>query len=75
MARKVKEEVLIGRFGSTPEKVTVDRGSTVAEVLDEAGIKLGAKEKVWLNGERAESDDVVEKGDIVSILSPKEAGL
>lgn len=70
-----KEKVLVGRFGSSPEEVSVKKGSTVAEVLDEAGIEMGEKEKVWLNGERAESDDVVEKGDIVSILSPKEAGL
>jgi hypothetical protein len=43
--------------------------------LDEAGIELSGNEKVWVNGERANLADILEDGDVVNIVSSKEAGI
>ena len=66
--------VAVGRFGSDPEQVTVKANGTVADVLKRAEIVLEEHEHVWLNGGRATLTDKVRKQDIVSIVSPKEAG-
>lgn len=67
--------VRVGRFGSDPVTVVV-KGSkaTVGDVLERAGIALGRSERVWLNGTKASAADAVRTGDIVSVVSPKEAG-
>lgn len=74
--RKADETMVItiGRFGSSSEKITVPKDSTVEESLDEAGITYSSTEKVMVNGERASANDVLEDGDVVNIFSPKEAG-
>lgn len=71
-ARSIK--VMIGRFGSTPSAVNIKASSTVLEALTKAGIEVGSSERVWLNGERATRTDKVAAGDIISIVSPKQAG-
>lgn len=67
-------KVMIGRFGSTPTAVTVAANSTVLEALTKAGIEVEGSERVWLNGEAATRTDKVGAGDIISIVSPKQAG-
>ncbi len=66
--------VVSARFGSDPEKLEVPKDSTVDDVLDEAGVNLSSSEKVWINGEKATRKDLVEDGDNVLIVSPKQAG-
>ena len=66
--------VVIGRFGSTPETVQVKVGSTIAQVLKTANIEMTKSEDVWLNGAPAKGTTKVKKGDIVGIVSPREAG-
>ena len=63
------------RFGSDPEKVEVPEDSTVAEVLEEVNMTLNSNEKIWINGERATRQDIVENNDNIAVVSPKEAGL
>lgn len=75
MKKSKRINVVIMRFGSDPEKIEVPEGSTVTEALDEAGITLNSNEKVWIDGERATKKDVVEEGDNIAIVSPKEAGI
>lgn len=67
-------EIAVGRFGSEPVTVTVTKGSTVGAVLKKADIVLGSSERVWLNGSASALTDKVKRGDIVSIVSPREAG-
>ncbi len=66
--------VKIGRFGSEAQSVNLPKDSTIQAALSEAGIRLGEEEKVWVNGERATSRDILEDGDVVNVVSPKEAG-
>jgi len=73
---KVKQEikVTVGRFGSEPVSITVTEPATISSVLSKAGINTSSTEKVWLNGEIATSNSNVKQGDIVSIVSSKQAG-
>ncbi len=66
-------EVSIGRFGSVPETIRVQAPATVGAVLEKADIVLEGSERVWLNGEQADLKTRVKAGDIVGIVSPKEA--
>jgi len=66
--------VIIARFGSDPEKLEIPGGATVENALEEAGLILSSSEKVWVNGEKATRKDLLEDGDNILIVSPKEAG-
>ena len=67
--------VVIMRFGSDPEKIEIAKDSTVEEAIKEADISLGSSEKVSVNGEKALKQDILQDGDNVAIVSPKEAGI
>ena len=66
--------VTIARFGHAPQNVTVPNGSTVNTVLTTAGISLEGREELFVEGVNAEGADVLENGDILSIVTPKQAG-
>jgi hypothetical protein len=66
--------VTISRFGQEPVNVTMATGSTVSDVLEAASISTTGREELFVEGETAESDDVLENGDILSIVTPKQAG-
>lgn len=68
-------KVMVGRFGQEPQTVTVRGAATVKAVLVQAGIGLNTRERVWVNGGRATPNTKVKGGDIVSVVTPKEAGL
>ncbi|MFA5395908.1 MAG: hypothetical protein WC346_07875 [Methanogenium sp.] len=74
MKKQDRIKIIIGRFGREPEEVEVPMGSTVEEALKDASVSLGSSEKVWVNSEKASMKDIVEDGDIINIVSPKEAG-
>lgn len=69
-----KTKVMVGRFGSDPVAIEVTGPATVAKVLAQAGIELSDEEKLWVNGKVATRGSKVKNGDIVAIVSPKEAG-
>jgi hypothetical protein len=65
--------VAVVSFGNDPQPLTLPTGATVAEALTAAGITAGAAE-MFVSGERAETGDVLEAGDVLSLVSPKQAG-
>ena len=75
MKKAKRITVVLMRFGSDPEKIDVAEGATVADALEEANMTLNSNERVWVDGERATKRDVLEDGDNIAIVSPKEAGL
>ncbi len=82
MVRKaVKEEddsdsiaVAVSRFGHDPVPVSVVEGSTIEDVLDKAGISLTGTEKVYVSGAQVDLEDEVEDKDVISVVTPKQAG-
>lgn len=74
MKRVTRINVIVGRFGVEPQNVEVSAGATVQDVLDEVGLSLSRSEKVWVGGEKAVVQDVVEEGDILNVVGSKEGG-
>ncbi len=80
MVRKSKKEtcdelaVAVSRFGHDPIPVCVPEGGTIEDVLDKAGITLTGTEKVYVSGAEVDLDDEVEDKDVVSVVTPKQAG-
>lgn len=66
--------VVVSRFGHDPVPVCVDEGSTVEDVLAEAGISLSGREEVFVAGVKAAMNDEVEDKDVLSVVTPKQAG-
>lgn len=65
--------VSVVSFGNDPVAVCVPVGSTVAFALAKAGIVRGSQE-IFVSGETAEDSDILEAGDVLSIVTPKQAG-
>lgn len=81
MVRKAAKEddvdgiaVAVSRFGHDPIPVSVAEDSTIEDVLAKAGITLAGTEKVFVAGAEVALDDVVEDKDVVSVVTPKQAG-
>ncbi len=68
-------KVTIGRFGSEPQEVIIEKDSTIRTALQEVGIEITDSDKVWVNGTRASLRDILDEGDIVNVVTPKQAGL
>jgi hypothetical protein len=66
--------ITVSKFGDDPRNVIVPVGSTVADVLKAASITLTGRETAFVEGEQAERGDILENADILSIVTPKQAG-
>ena len=66
--------VTVARFGNAPQNVTVPTGSTVDTILATVGLHLEGREELFVEGVNTEGDDVLENGDILSVVTPKQAG-
>lgn len=66
--------VTVSQFGHEPRTVSVPEGATVADVLSSAGIALEGRQEMFVEGVSADNNDVLENGDILSIVTPKQAG-
>jgi len=69
-----KMKVTIAYAGNEPEKLTLKPGTTVEEALEKADVSIGEKDRLYVNGERADDVDELEDGDFVSVTGPKEGG-
>lgn len=66
--------VTIVRFGYPATNVTVPVGSTVSDVVRAGNLQLEGNEDMFVEGVRAESNDILEAGDMLSVVTPKQAG-
>lgn len=67
--------VAVSRFGEDPIPMCLPEGSTVGDALEKAGIEVSRTEKMYVDGEEAALADILEDGDVLSIVTPKHAGL
>lgn len=63
----------VGRLGAETVTVNITKRSTVSEVVREAGFRLGG-ERIMLNGRLAGPNSPVKPGDLVLVITAKEAG-
>lgn len=73
MKKSAKITVKIGAFGTDPEEYELPKDASVGDALVEAGMDDRTK-KVYVNGETANRQDILEDGDVLNVVSPKEAG-
>ena len=66
--------VAVVSFGNDPIPCTLKKGATVADALAEAGIEKGTAQ-LFVSGEEADSEDVLEEGDVLSLVTSKQAGI
>lgn len=67
--------VYISRFGFDEVELQVESGTTVSQALREAGISKKSTEKLFVDNVPAPDSAILEEGDIISIVTPKQAGL
>ena len=66
--------VYISRFGHDEIELEVAEGTTVADVFARAGIALSGREQAFVSGVQATMRSIVEDGDVINIVTPKQAG-
>ena len=66
--------VAVTRLGSDPIPVTLAKGGTVGEALAKAGVDAGGRAEYFVDGVRANTEDILEDGDVLAIVTPKQAG-
>lgn len=66
--------VSVVSFGNDPIAVALPVGSTVALALTRAGVERNGQE-IFVSGETADDSDVLENGDVLSVVTPKQAGV
>ena len=66
--------VSVVSFGNDPVALALPKGATVAQALAQAGVTRGSAE-VFCSGVSALDGDTLEAGDVLSIVSPKQAGV
>ncbi len=66
--------VSVSRFGQSTMTLTVPVDATVSEVLTQANVSTQGNEQIFVAGISANANDILEDGDIVSVITPKQAG-
>ena len=66
--------VYIARFGHDEIAVEVPDGATVREVFAQTGYSNSGREVAYVDGVPATMSSIVEDGDVISIVTPKQAG-
>lgn len=66
--------VAVSRLGSDVVPVTLPKDATVADALEKAAISASARTEYFVSGVRADMDDVLEDGDVLALVTPKQAG-
>ena len=66
--------VFIARFGHDEIELNLDNGTTVAAAFAASGIEMTGREQMYVDGIQALPGSVLENGDVISIVTPKQAG-
>lgn len=74
VAKGAEIAVAIVRLGSDPVALKVKKGSTVERVIEAAGLELPDTAQFFVSGVPADLEDVMEDGESLSIVTPKQAG-
>jgi len=68
-------KVSFARVGEPTRDIEIKSGeTTIAEFLEENNIELTSGESIYVDGEKANEDDILEDGDILSVAGKKDGG-
>ena len=68
-------KVKISRPTEPTKTVEVSEGSTLTDILEEAGVSLASGESLYWNGEKVGEEDAPQDGDFIQIAGKKEGGV
>ncbi len=66
--------VYISRFGHDEIELSVEQGTTVREAFTKAGLAPSGREQAYVSGVLATMTSVLDDGDVINIVTPKQAG-
>lgn len=66
--------VAVTRLGADPIAVKLTDDRTVRKALELAGVATTGRTEYFVDGQRAEMDDILQEGDVLSLVTPKQAG-
>lgn len=66
--------VSVARLGQESLPLVIANGSTVRQALEKAGVTSTTRTEYFVSGVRADMDDVLEDGDVLALVTPKQAG-
>lgn len=66
--------VSVARLGQESLPIVVAAGSTVRDALEKAGVGTTGRTEYFVSGARADMDDELEDGDVLALVTPKQAG-
>lgn len=67
--------VAVSRLGSDVVPLTLPKDAKVRDALEKAGVSTTARTEYFVSGVRADMDDVLEDGDVLALVTPKQAGI
>ena len=67
-------KITIGRFNEPVKNLEVEKDSVISNVLEAAEISLNDNESIWVNGDEAFQQDIIEDGDYLIIVGKKAGG-
>lgn len=66
--------VSVSRLGNDPIPLCLPVGSTVSDALAKAGVSSLARTEYFVSGVKADSNDILEDGDVLACVTAKQAG-
>lgn len=67
--------VAVTRLGSDPVPVVLTSDKrTVADALEKSGITTSGTTEYFVSGVKADMEDILEDGDVLALVTPKQAG-
>lgn len=64
--------VYIARFGHDEIELTLEDGTTVSAALQASSIELTGREEAFVDGIKALPSSILDDGDIISVVTPKQ---
>lgn len=66
--------VSVARLGQEALPVVLPAGASVRDALAKAGVSTSDRTEYFVSGVRADFEDVLEDGDVLALVTPKQAG-
>lgn len=80
--KKVNKEVVgetiavaVSRLGQDVVPVVLPKDATVRDALSKAGVSTTSATEYFVSGQPAEMDDILDNGDVLALVTPKQAGI
>jgi sulfur carrier protein ThiS len=71
---KNKVSVILVRPAEEDQEITLPKGATVEEALEELGFSIPSGQSLYVGDKEVDMDDTLEDGDIMQVVGKKQGG-